>query len=48
MEPGRGNINLGNNSKYASEKKLDHNVGDDGCSAEGGVSLAYLTKIRKV
>jgi len=47
MERGNGNINLGNNSKYANAKKLEYEVEDDECSAEGGVSLAYVRKVKK-
>lgn len=47
MKEGKGNINLGNNSKYASDKILEYKVEDDGCSAEGGVSLAYVRKVKK-
>lgn len=47
MERGKGNINLGNNSKYASGEKLEYKVGDDECSAEGGVTLAYVRTVKK-
>jgi len=47
MNEGKGNINLGNNSKYASDDTRIYEVRDDPLSAEGGVSLVYVRKVNK-
>jgi len=48
MAEGQGNINLGNNPYYAADGAQDHPIDHWGCSAEGGVVVAYVVKVKKV